>query len=402
MEKIIPSSTQSLLNYLRSRDPHLDATPCRPGKNTASKNNPWDLPQRIEVWKDFEYDALQSIYGGVLRQVLERQFALETFAIPEFPFCHIHDEDSLESLLVKWNQSVMSNALSTAQGCLEGRLIDGEIYMCEGGQAQWPSESFKRRRPDWAGVKPAMLLEEAQSKAKNLLPGDTKLSKKWSSAAINQGNLEEAENRVDWLQPMGQIFTYCVGNNARYGYLITDKELVVVRVRPNEETDEAETDEVDSQGPVGYMASVTGMSSEEAKAALKAVASEGAPLASRTRRGGLLEYRAIPWRDHIDETNEDTGLLTVNLALWWLHMMAANESAIEENYPPLRDTKWNEDADTEASSFVVSDTSQNRGSLDEMPPYRQLETLSLEPRRGVKKRPRKEKSPRKRKTRGRD
>ena len=40
---------------------------------------------------------------------------IDPSAIPHLPFCEIHDEDSLEALLIKRNQSVLSDALNVTQ-----------------------------------------------------------------------------------------------------------------------------------------------------------------------------------------------------------------------------------------------------------------------------------------------
>ena len=47
--------------------------------------------------------------------------------------------------------------------------------------------------------------------------------------------------------PLSQIFTYCVRAKARYGYIITDKELVVLRIRSYTEYDQEKESFDDSQ-----------------------------------------------------------------------------------------------------------------------------------------------------------
>ncbi|KAL9128408.1 MAG: hypothetical protein Q9217_002899 [Psora testacea] len=396
-----------LVSSLLAKNPQLNASASRPGQNTksGSKANPWDQPKKIVRWQDFEYDALQSIYSGKLRQILDHTFDLDDITIPEIPFCQIHDEDSLESLIIKWNQSITSTALSAAQGYLGTRHTE-KIYMCKGGQANWPGETRARRRPDWAAVKYSTIDGKSKNRAKNILPGDTKLSSKWSSITINPGDIEDFDLKQNWYQPMAQIFTYCVRNDARHGYLITDKELVVVRVGPK-----SRNDDFDSQRSLNDLDSIL----IERPKTTKATSNEAEDLKPYLRAldEGYLEYRAIPWQHYTNDAQRDSAVMTVNLALWWLHMMAANDSSIKEEYTPLKDSEWgtSTDAETQSSSFALSEGSLDRPPFAEKSPKHSLNALSLHSDRAGNKRSRKneeedaayveQESPQKRKTRGR-
>jgi hypothetical protein len=94
-----------------------------------------------------------------------------------------------------------------------------------------------KNRPDLGGIQRSCNSSVIVEKSANILPGDTKLSKKWSSDSIKSGVVVEDDTQLDRLQLIKQIFAYCVKSNARYGYLITDQELVVVRIRPGPQTD---------------------------------------------------------------------------------------------------------------------------------------------------------------------
>ena len=351
----MPASTQPLLAHLRARNPQLVTSTAGSRQNTRSGSirNPWDHPRRIVKWRDFEYDTLQSIYGGTLREVLEKSFDLDDVFIPRIPLCQIYDEDSLQTLLIRWNLSVTTSALSAAQGHLKIRRTE-KIYMCKGGQAKWPGESNKRRRPDWAAVKDPRLDDDSEDKPRNLLPGDTKPSRKWSSVAIIRGDIEQVHFNRNWYQPMAQIFTYCVRNDARYGYIITDKELVVVRVGPT-----AQGDSTKSQ-PSHDLKALGVAKRKPRKDNLKNVEATDPYL--RALKNGYLEYKAIPWHACSNAAQGGSAVMTVNLALFWLHIMAANENTIEDEYAPLKDCKWSIDTDTDsqASSFSVSEGSQDR------------------------------------------
>ena len=114
---------KSILEYLRSDSPIVssvhypqdDVKLSKKGRNTTNSN--YTQPKCILEWEDFEFDSLQAIYNGRLRKVLDQEISNFTdhSAVPHLPFCEIHDEDSLEALLIKWNQSVVSDALDVTQ-----------------------------------------------------------------------------------------------------------------------------------------------------------------------------------------------------------------------------------------------------------------------------------------------
>jgi hypothetical protein len=369
--------TQSLLDHLGSRNPMLDVSRCRPGRNTTSRRTPWTNPGLIEEWNDFECDALNKIYGGVLRETLDHQLATERVTVPHLPFCEIHDEKSFESIVVLWNQTVVSKALEATYDRLKDRLPLDKVYMCLGGQAQLPCTG---RRPDWAGVKRSTVSTDVpEAKSRNILPGDTKVSSKWSSTDIEHGVVEEAKKKLDWIQPLGQVYTYCVRANARYGYVITAEELVVFRIRPSLECS------TDSPS-CADLGSLKAMDPKINIEKLKALNLTNGTPAERAEANGTLEFKAIPWAHHFQNPHGDCRVMTVNLALWWLHMMAAENSFIEERYPPLKDAVWSPRPQSQSASVTSSD--RLRPALAKKTNNRRAGAPSLGPKRRDRKRPR--------------
>ncbi|KAI4157199.1 MAG: hypothetical protein LQ342_008466 [Letrouitia transgressa] len=307
----------SLMDFLCRANPDINCYGVRKGTNTRYDGDKWGWPSEIKVWEDFDLESLKSMYGGVLQTAFENQSDIQDFSdIPKFPFCEIHDEDSFESLAAKWNQAVVSHGLAKAQMRLESRKSRESIYMAKGGQAKalLPMPLHKdtigkkkeSKYPDWAGIKRTVGTDHwpnRDTENVNILPGDTKLSKKWESCKINPGPVEKIKANL-W--PIVQIYTYCVCANARYGYLITDKELVVVRI--------SQHSVVIPDNPVGGRTSTT---------------------TGRAKRQGTLEYRSVPWSCGQRSSQSGGNEMTVNLALWWLHMLAAAGHEIEDCYPPL-------------------------------------------------------------------
>ena len=123
-----------------------------------------------------------------------------------------------------------------------------------------------------------------------MLSGDTKLARKFRSSSIIEGRIEQGSTRPAWLWPLAQIFTYCLRSNARYGFLITDEELVAIRICEGDPNDPPVARRQSSR--IGNPPSI--------------------------RQNGIVEYKSIPWSH-----NSDSDQPTINLTLWWLHMMVS-------------------------------------------------------------------------------
>ena len=114
-----------------------------------------------------------------------------------------------------------------------------------------------------------------------------------------QSSIIGSSKKPPWSYALSQIFTYCLKANARYGYLITDQELVVIKIRP--------------------------------------ICPRRPPSAPQHRRSnrlnnpqppsdeGELKYKSIPW------THNESDKLTINFALWALHLMAAKDGGLTED-----------------------------------------------------------------------
>ena len=312
------SHWQTLLNYLRTPDPTVNGDRCPKGGNTTQST--YDTPREILEWEEFEYETLTRIYGGRLCNILNRTFDLVDFTnIPDFPFCRYYDEDSFQSLLVKWNWSVVSEALAKSQPLL--LQSHDHVYMVKGGQAPSPKAKAEKKekkrgfKPDWGcaiGESRPMMAPGHEESEPSLLPGDSKVSKKWSSSLIEPGRVQNRWGSKNWMSPLRQIYSYCLSNNRRYGYLITDIELVVVRVRLDQKTEQ--------------MAQLRDLDIDS--------------LRECARKSGVLEYKAIPWQPATGDRTQTVSGLTMNLALWWLHLLATGNCSIGGDYGELRDAVW--------------------------------------------------------------
>ena len=360
---------QTLSDYLQSKNPDVQTKNWSRGSNTSSKRLTYLTPGLIEKWEDFGYDSLQQIYDGALHRVLRSEYSCRDYSdIPEKPYCEIADENCLEMLLAMWNWRVVSEGLSKAQECLYAHQKSNVIYMAKGGRSRFlVAGKAGKFRPDWAGIQTNPednISREETMKPPNILPGDSKLGKKWSSNKIKDGPVKGEYLKSDWLKPLKQIYTYCVKANARYGYIITEEEVVVIRVRPilepgdsgamndsqeswqEPETSKKEQETVDTQAAFPEL--------DEGHDFILS-----STVFRKVEEYGRLEYKAIPWSNAASLDPRRSNDLTVNLALWWLHIMASVSSNIKEQYAPLKEVAKPSCFGVAHSSFPLSETSEN-------------------------------------------
>lgn len=105
----------------------------------------------------------------------------------------------------------------------------------------------------------------------------------------------------NWRWSVGRIFTYGMNYKTRYGYITSDEEVVACRVllpreRLNEEKFRRRIRLSKDRGTIEYV-----------------------PIYDSTQ---------IPTREK---------RLTMNLAIWWLHLLAGNNRSIQTSYGPLDD-----------------------------------------------------------------
>ena len=303
----------------------------------------------IVEWKNFNLKNLLHIYGEILK-IPANKLPNFSWGLP-FHLVEIKDEDSLEALLIRWNNAIISCALLVAQRAGEvdnlnkERLKNEEIYMARDGQACFPSENKieSSYRPDWTGIIPGKFYSGTRCNSYiNLLPGDTKLSSKWAT------NSKRFLSQLEFQKPWRQIFQYCLAAKVRYGYLLTQEELVVVRISTK------------TGGPsYGSQAQAFQRPQRTVKSKVKKLQNSmhlKEDNKDKQKARGFLEYKSIPWKSSNSSQNDG---LSINLALWWLHMMASKSRSIETNYLDLQE----EYKTSYQASSRASTANPNSGSL---------------------------------------
>jgi len=306
---------QTLLDYLSTPNPLINSRHSWTGSNTKSTSNGWCSYSHPPVeWKEFNFDTLSELNKDLLYQEFSEEDLPNFNQKLPYHMTEIRNENTLNSLLVRWNNAVVSAALAAAQseslkkvGSRNGH--EEEIFMACGCQAAIVPRFNKKKRviPDWAGIVKDNVHEQLVDGPKtirishyNFLPGDTKLSSKWRSEDINK---EKAEVKA----PLNQVLTYCAEARVRYGYIITQEELVVLRI-----TEKSRSPKPAKLKPRGGPPQEKQLGKQDFKHSL--------------------EYKSVPWEQ---ERNAQSNELTVNLALWWLHLLAAQERSLKESYSEL-------------------------------------------------------------------
>ena len=98
-------------------------------ENPSTRNSAWETPKATRKWANFNLEAFNFLYReSPLQQILGLTKDFNDYGtIPEYPFCEIWDEDCLEALVIKSNQTIVNDALDFAQTHKKGQNSHGRI-----------------------------------------------------------------------------------------------------------------------------------------------------------------------------------------------------------------------------------------------------------------------------------
>lgn len=311
----------SFLSYLRLPNPAADSSECKGGGSSLGSHR--YKPDEVKPWEDLTLENLEKTYKDVLLNMMDKPKILNAGEIsPER--LDLYEEESVKTLAEQWNEKVVQHVLRGTQELLhrklpEGPFGDGQIYFRKNhGQGHITSQNGRPQKPDWCvyqkkdgwGTKPCP----------NLLPGDIKPAKKWKSEWITSSD-STMRRKADLV--LNQITKYMYLGGKRYGFILSEEELVAVRLsmftRDTEALQElAQDDSAAAAHMIGSFQNLDDKSDEDFADAQR-------------RQGRYLEYCGIPW----DASGEDS--FTVNLTLWWLTVLAMQDASIKSvgDYTPL-------------------------------------------------------------------
>lgn len=356
----------SIFEYLTHENPRLSELP---RSSTQSRNEEWYTPERVEKWKDFDLSTAKRIFEGKLWAECctsrSPPIGYPLSLLPEELI--LGNEKKGERILNAWTIRVVNKALDLVRKPLNPVFwIAGNSKRYQGYRASRaetdgsssdqeepgperrrdttqpaaqhyhlrqklrPTEkaqpkNMKRSRSSSAVVGPASKKMRSftadggairiQEPKLDRLPSDVK--GRWESREVTRRNGRYLNRRGYWrngmsiedqARPLRQIYTYCVESNARYGFIITCDEVLLVRVSPLEEARPGHDD----------------YSPEEL-------------IRDSMIEHGRLEYKSVRWRVHRDpqQSLDDFHHLTVNLSLWVLFILAGNNWKLGWSYIPL-------------------------------------------------------------------
>lgn len=190
----------------------------------------------------------------------------------------IGDEEKVDDVALQWNMRVLKEPLRQAAA----KLLNGDPTKVTVGKRQYsfPNPGKDKSAQRVTDLKPDMTIhitpKDDYSLPTILVMGDNKYSGAWDFEKswdiihkVRSGSLKMS------MRPFRQVATYCRVGRTRYGYVMSDQELLAVRVWCSK----------DQAGDDVW---------------------------------GIEVSHPIPW-------DASSRSLTVNLAIWWLGVMAMNE-----------------------------------------------------------------------------
>ncbi|KAK7418165.1 hypothetical protein QQX98_004140 [Neonectria punicea] len=338
MPKTPPAT--SLLEFLTHPNPTVSHL--TPRSKTNTRHGKWYRPKQVKKWEGFhDFDVLKSSFRGRLIQAAI-QGGRE---LPSYPYVHpqvdltIREEEDTKSLFDKWNKSIVTAALDSIHGEFrpamwsKGDLSPGNEESTppstpEKKRKQPPRESSapakRPKRQSARGLRhdsgstawdsrPAGADSDGTSCRRERFPKEYKPSGKWKSELVFESELineagewERGQTTANLAWPIRQAFTYCIQSLCRYGCILTCHEAFIFRIKPlgNEPANGPHDPEL---------------------------------LRKRLMANGMMEYISIPWESHRRADVESHDSWTINLALWFVHILAGNNYEAAWEYGPLKD-----------------------------------------------------------------
>lgn len=297
----------TLLEALTRRATPFNAEAAIQGTNTVTRTD-------IEIgnwtdWTDFTYECITNIY----RSELATEYHGQMEPRPLKPDLAIHKEVSVEDGLRRFRIPIVNYALER---------MPGSPHYARGDRCG--TSGFE---PDWSCVSDKALVYEGQT-YRNLVPGDTKISSKWCP------EMRQSHDQWDeWYKVICQIVTYVAEHRVRYGFIVTDDVLVVLRIS-RQYTEPGLASTRPPRLAAHYRQPLSEISMGMSDPANPSSSISEPSTASYEDNDPLswdyhVENKVIPWAAHGHR-------LTPNLALWALAMMSlGGDSYISYQYPGL-------------------------------------------------------------------
>ncbi|ENH66584.1 hypothetical protein FOC1_g10000941 [Fusarium oxysporum f. sp. cubense race 1] len=302
----------TILEVLTGRNVSINSDSVISGTNTTVRTN--FQPEDWTPWRDFNYSTITHIFHAEL----QKPYRVEKGPKPLEKELIISDERTLETLFFKF-------LIPTVNYALNGQ--PGQAFLGEGSRCSDDA--------DWSTLSDQWFDDRGYF---NLLPGDTKLDAKWRPNMLS-------DNFNEWQKVVSQVATYMARNYTRYGFILTDTKLVVLRL-----TRERIDAGIAMSRPQRTTATNFIHQRHSSDISMASTSISGSSYSNSDPENWAYcnsEYAVIDW-------NANGPRLTVKLALWALARMATSgDRHIDYSYPDLDTWRWADGCFVHNSSGVI-------------------------------------------------
>ncbi|KIW28865.1 uncharacterized protein PV07_04728 [Cladophialophora immunda] len=301
---------QTLLKYLTAPNARLIVH--SPPPHSYTQHDDWDPVENIGIWDDFEYNHLIKRFHTSLTRETDLSSTVTT--AEDAGANIICDEAGLTILLGSTNINMVSRALPEP------------LFIAAGSRIT----AYPHARPDWGAGDNNLQYSSPEGVCRALVCGDTKLE--WdverAMRLVAAGNyLDQRDANI--VRPFEQVQHYCKVYKTRYGFILTNKVFVAVRARLSP-SPQGPTSRLSRQRAVKSHNRVlsdtsTGTNVSEISDSFSTMSFRPEP---RDADVAMLEVVITPW-DHGNSKN------TINLHLYCLVRLAAEERALSDHYEPI-------------------------------------------------------------------
>ncbi|KAI1751229.1 hypothetical protein F4782DRAFT_531750 [Xylaria castorea] len=305
----------SIFEYLTCKNPELKHQNLM--DRTLSREEWWLAPKRLVPWDEFNFQTMMKMFGKRLKTELMRNDRKLDYPAPRISLKTegtMNGEDTVINILTRWTKPMVTTALETVDDVFH------PVFWVPPSLAEGPSIASSKAQPEVVQSgeksKPQPLRKcKGGIKSSTRLACEIKPGSMWTSKALLSGELVDEDGywqknkaKSREASPLVQVYNYCVKLNTRYGFLITSREILAVRVGPP-----LESRLLDSSEP----------SNKRTEQKLNEL----------LYYQGVMEYAVVPWGNC--RTKERYENLTINLTLWVLCILAGQDYRPDWNYKAL-------------------------------------------------------------------
>ncbi|OCT52734.1 hypothetical protein CLCR_10494 [Cladophialophora carrionii] len=181
-----------------------------------TQHDEWAPVETIQQWEDFNFTSLNRRYKEHLVAEADESLFSTVRAAEDAGHNVIHDEAALSLLHGSTNISIVS------------RSLPAPLFLAPGSRII----AIPHVRPDWGAGSADLQYTSPIGVCHALVCGDTKLGWDVDRAIrlVDDGSYEEQPDS-HIVRPFEQIQHYCTVYQTRYGFILTDKCVVLIRVR---------------------------------------------------------------------------------------------------------------------------------------------------------------------------